>query len=186
MTVGTLVKITNNRKLMIKIDDATHQFLTSKCIRLLKLKDLPTDRLPTFTLTKSSDSLDSDKSPKLGDSEGNVNFFVMLSLDKYDKPNCSKFESLVKKQVSFNGIVSTYDFIPDGDTKQVIGCNYTLTGSIHATKLQPTAFDKYIDKRVDNILNPPPMTEFEQQLSDELDQELLNRLPKSKPQLIRQ
>lgn len=112
MTLGTLTKINSNKKLMINIDEKTYNAIKEKALKFAKYHSLPEDKLPTFTM-KNDDK---------------TSYFVMLSLDKYDKPSIGRFEKMTKKRVSFDGNFTKYDFIPDGMTEEerVKGFNYTL------------------------------------------------------------
>ena len=112
MTIATLVKITPNKKLMMKITESTYDYIVARLIAECKKKGFPTTRLAVF-------SFDGDES------EGEVHF-VMISLDKYDKQNMQKFEQLLKKDVAVQYRFKSYDFIPDGQDEQVCGINLEL------------------------------------------------------------
>ena len=109
--IGTLIKITANKKLMMKISETAFDSITDRLTSEYKKKDFPTDRLASFTLE---------------DDDGNDNYFVMISLDKYDKQNMRKFEQLLKKDVAFQFRLKPYDFIPEGQDEQVCGINLEL------------------------------------------------------------
>lgn len=111
MTIGTLVKITSAKKLMIKITQDTHDKLHTRLSADYKKKNFPIKRLATFSLESN---------------EGETNYFVTVSLDKYDRMNMAKFESLLKKEVLFQFRLKSYDFIPEGETDQICGVNLEL------------------------------------------------------------
>ena len=111
MTIGTLVKITSAKKLMIKITQDTHDKLIRRLSADYKKKNFPIKRLATFSLESN---------------EGETNYFVTVSLDKYDRMNMAKFESLLKKEVLFQFRLKSYDFIPEGETDQICGVNLEL------------------------------------------------------------
>jgi len=126
MTIATLVKITPARKLMMKISDKTYGMITGRLIAECKKKGFPTDRLATFPLANE---------------DGDESFFVMISLDKYDKQNMRKFEVLLKKDVAIQYRFKPYDFIPDGEDEQRCGINLELI-SIRQVDRQKLAADK--------------------------------------------
>ena len=111
MTIGTLIKITANKKLMMKISESAYDSIVARLIAECKKKGFPTNRLATFSLD---------------DDDGKENHFVMISLDKYDKQNMRKFEQLLKKDVAVQYRFKPYDFIPDGETEQRCGINLEL------------------------------------------------------------
>lgn len=178
MTLGTLIKVTNKRKLMIKIEEPTFKTLQKRFLKIAQQKDLDTDRLPTFTL--DNDSCD-------GVAAEEENYFIMLSLDKYDKPNCSRYEKMKRKLISFNGQVVTYAFIPEGETEQLTGMNFELTGSIRVIKPKVPVVsevsqdeDDHATALVNAILNPtnnaaPPhskLTELEQSIDADVEEQV--------------
>lgn len=118
MTIGELITITNNKKLMIKIDEQVKKFLLEKSISVAKKDKLPLDKckLPVFTSEETGDH------------------FLMLSLDKYDKANMSRFEKLRKEDIAFQGVFKSYNFTPDGETESLCGVNYVLIGNIRKMK----------------------------------------------------
>ena len=120
MTIATLVKITPAKKLMMKISDKTYGMITARLTGECKKKNFPTHRLATFTLE---------------DDEGEENYFMMISLDKYDKQNMPMFERLLRKEVAIQYRLKPYDFIPDGEDEQRCGINLELI-SIRAIKQQ--------------------------------------------------
>jgi len=130
--IGTLIKITANRKLMMKISETAFDSITDRLTSEYKKKDFPTDRLASFTLE---------------DDDGNDNYFVMISLDKYDKQCMRKFEQLLKKDVAFQFRLKPYDFIPDGQDEQVCGINLELI-SIRQVKAKPSPFVQLMDEMV--------------------------------------
>jgi len=131
MTIATLVKITPARKLMMKISDKTYGMITARLTGECKKKNFPTDRLATFTLE---------------DDQGEENYFMMISLDKYDKQNMPMFERLLRKEVAIQYRLKPYDFIPDGEEEQRCGINLELI-SIRAIKQQPVnEIDEIADK----------------------------------------
>ena len=111
MTIATLVKITPAKKLMMKISESAYDAITARLTAECKKKNFPQDRLATF-------SLEND--------DGEENYFVMISLDKYDKQNMRKFELLLKKDVAVQYRFKSYDFIPDGEDEQRCGINLEL------------------------------------------------------------
>ena len=117
MPTGQLVKITANRKLMIKINEATYSRIHDRLIEKLREKDFPTDRTALWTSkAATSDFADGDDA-----------YFVMITLDRYDKQNMEKFEAMVKSDVAFTFKHKPHDFIPIGQTEQVLGINLVLT-----------------------------------------------------------
>ena len=105
MTIGTLIKITAQKKLMVKITEKTHDYIRDRLIAECKKKNFPT-KLATFTIEDSH--------------------FMMISLDKYDKQNMRHFESLLKKEVTIQFRLKPYDFIPPGNDR-VCGINLEMT-----------------------------------------------------------
>ena len=130
--IGTLIKISANKKLMVKISETAFDSITDRLTSEYKKKGFPTDRLASFTLE---------------DDDGNDNYFVMISLDKYDKQCMRKFEQLLKKDVAIQFRLKPYDFIPDGQDEQVCGINLELI-SIRQVKAKPFPFVQLIDEAV--------------------------------------
>ena len=152
---GQLVKITANRKLMIKIDDDTFQKLRARLLSVLKLNKFPTDRLATF-------ELDND--------EGVKNNFVTISLDKYDKQLLErKFEPLVKKPIIFQCRPKAYDFISNDEKIQ--GVNLELT-SISLNKVKE-AFFQNLKKQKEAISQPE---EEDDHAQNDPDMQMIARL----------
>ena len=120
MTIGTLIKITANKKLMMKISESAYDSIDARLTAESYKKGFPTNRLATFSLD---------------DDDGKENHFVMISLDKYDKQNMRKFEQLLKKDVAVQYRFKPYDFIPDGEDEQRCGINLELV-SIRQIKQQ--------------------------------------------------
>jgi len=133
MTIATLVKITPNKKLMMKITESTYDYIVARLIAECKKKGFPTTRLSVF-------SFDGDEG------EGEVHF-VMITLDKYDKQNMRKFEQLLKKDVAVQYRFKPYDFIPEGETEQRCGINLELV-SIRQVKAKPSSFVQLMDEIV--------------------------------------
>ena len=133
MTIGTLIKITANKKLMMKISESAYDSIVARLIAECKKKGFPTTRLAVF-------SFDGDEG------EGEVHF-VMITLDKYDKQNMRKFEQLLKKDVAVQYRFKPYDFIPDGETEQRCGINLELV-SIRQVKAKPSPFVQLMDEIV--------------------------------------
>ena len=120
MTQGKLIKINSNKKLMINIDEKTYNALKDKALKYAKAFNLP-EKLPTFELEK----------------DGKKGYFVMVSLDKYDKQKMGMFEKMTKKNVSFDGSFTKYDFLPPTESsiprdeeERVRGFNYVLNTSM--------------------------------------------------------
>jgi len=105
MTIATLIKINQNKKLMMKISEKAYDIIHYRLMEESRKQNFPVERLATFTLTN-------DKDEENGNSHGCCNF-VMVSLDKYDKLNMLKFEKLLRKEVSFQYRLKPYDFIAD-------------------------------------------------------------------------
>jgi len=133
MTIATLVKITPNKKLMMKISESAYDSIVARLIAECKKKGFPTTRLAVF-------SFDGDEG------EGEVHF-VMISLDKYDKQCMRKFEQLLKKDVAVQYRFKPYDFIPEGETEQRCGINLELV-SIRQVKAKPSPFVQLMDEAV--------------------------------------
>ena len=109
MLYGTLIKITNTRKLMIKIEEGTYKFLSARLTSYAALKKTVMERPATFSLTND---------------DGEKTYFVMISLDKYDKGLLdTKFEPLLKKKISITYKFKTYSFTPEGADKPCSGIN---------------------------------------------------------------
>ena len=104
MTPGYLIKTTLNKKLLVKIDEKTWTILN---------KNLSVFHQKTATFT-------------MEDKDGQTGHFVMLSLDKYDKADMSKWEKLCKQDITFDAVPRPYDFTAD-DGQRIQGCNYTIT-----------------------------------------------------------
>ena len=111
MTIfGKLQKITNQKKLMILVDQETYERTTKTAQTAAKnLKDA---KLPTWSFT---------------DEEQETKFYVVIKLDRYDTNNLVKFERLVKHDVIINGNFKAYDFIPADATEQKCGVNFVLS-----------------------------------------------------------
>jgi hypothetical protein len=110
--IGQLIKITANKKLMVKIDKALSRQISATVHDAYKRRkfEYKEDRA-VFAL--------------VGD-DGEPAYFVLITLDKYDKLLLAKkFEPLVKKQVAIQYRVQHYDFA--GDDGQVQGINLVLT-----------------------------------------------------------
>ena len=152
---GQLVKITANRKLMIKIDQDTFDKLRARLLSVLKLNKFPSDRLATF-------ELDND--------EGVKNNFVTISLDKYDKQLLErKFEPLVKKPIIFQCRPKAYDFISNNEKIQ--GVNLELT-SISLNKVKE-AFFQNLKKQKEAISQPE---EEDDHAQNDPDMQMIARL----------
>ena len=118
---GNFTKITNQKKLLIKLDEKQYQFIHNRAI--LAAKPLGSQaKLPTWTMV----------------TEDGSTHFIVITLDKYDRGNLVKFEAMLKNRVNINGSFKTYDFIPDGTTEQICGVNYVLST---IRKLQPVCKD---------------------------------------------
>jgi len=102
MTIATLIKINQNKKLMMKISEKAYDIIHDRLYDECRKRNFPVERLATFTLTNDQDV---------------ENHFVMVSLDKYDKLNMPKFEKLLRKEVSFQYRLKPYDFIADDEKR---------------------------------------------------------------------
>jgi hypothetical protein len=131
MTIATLVKITPAKKLMMKISDKTYGMMTGRLIAECKKKGFPIDRIASFSLANE---------------DGDESFFVMISLDKYDKQNMRKFEQLLKKDVAIQYRMKPYDFIPDGQDEQRCGINLELV-SIRQIKPREVEIIEALDSK---------------------------------------
>jgi len=150
MLYGTLIKITNTRKLMIKIEEGTYKFLSTKLTNYAALKKIGMDRPATFTLTND---------------ENETNHFVMVSLDKYDKALLdTKFEPLLKKQVSITYRFKHYNFTPEGEEIVKSGINVELV-SIRKITPRVDVVDKIADEAARAAINPSPMNALERQVN---------------------
>ena len=170
MLYGTLIKITNTRKLMIKIEEGTYKFLSARLTSYAALKKTVMERPATFSLTND---------------DGEKTYFVMISLDKYDKGLLdTKFEPLLKKQISITYKFKTYSFTPEGEDKVCSGINVELvsirrfTPKAELADAQTLIVHAIADKAAQDAINPGPMNALEQQVDD--------RLPFGKPELKRQ
>ena len=169
MLYGTLIKITNTRKLMIKIEEGTHKFLSARLTSYAALKKVVMERPATFSLTND---------------ENEKQYFVMISLDKYDKALLdTKFERLLKKQVSITYKFKHYSFTPEGE-EQKQGVNVELvsirrfTPKAELADAQMLIVHAIADKAAQDAINPGPYGVLEQHVDD--------RLPFGKPELKRQ
>ena len=140
MTIATLVKITAQKKLMMKISESSYDNITARLTAECKKKNFPTERLATFTLEND---------------DGDDCHFMMISLDKYDKQNMRKFEMLLKKEVAIQYRMKPYDFIPDSNgharcqDEQVCGINLELI-SIRQIRKR-VVIDSDSDSEIDEI-----------------------------------
>lgn len=115
-----LVKITAQKKLMVKVTEETNEILE--------------DRVHTATLNKFGTTgtvgsgLQNIKRPHfiLDGDDGNEAYFAMIALDKYDKQRMRVFEHLLKKDISVEYKMATYDFVPDGEETALKGVNLQL------------------------------------------------------------
>ena len=110
MTIGTLVHITAQKKLMIKISEKTYDNLHDRLYDECKKKNYPTERLVVY-------SREND--------DGEEEHFAMVTPDKYDKQNMPKFERLLRKDINFSTRMKSYDFNNDDD-ERVCGINLEL------------------------------------------------------------
>ena len=160
--IGNLVKITSAKKLLMKISETAFDSIEDRLFAECRKKNFPTDRLATFTMT---------------DDDGKDNYFVMISLDKYDKQNMRKFELLLKKDVAVQYRFKSYDFIPDGEDEQRCGINLELI-SIRQVKpkIDPVVWlkdiataeiDKIADKAAARAINQSSELNAEEQAIDE-------------------
>ena len=166
MTIATLVKITPARKLMMKISEKTYDMISTRLTAECKKKGFSTDRLATF-------SLEND--------DGEENYFVMISLDRYDKQNMRKFEVLLKRDVAIQYRMKPYDFIPDGEDEQRCGINLELI-SIRQVKPRVDEVDKMVAARMSQSA---AKLNAEEQAVDEIVEKAVAELP-SPPKLERQ
>ena len=140
MTIATLVKITAQKKLMMKISESSYDNITARLTAECEKKNFRTDRLATFTLEND---------------DGDDCHFMMISLDKYDKQNMRKFEMLLKKEVAIQYRMKPYDFIPESNgharcsDEQVCGINLELI-SIRQIRKR-VVIDSDSDSEIDEI-----------------------------------
>ena len=112
--IGQLIKITANKKLMVKIDESLFRQITAM------LTDAYKRRKFEYKGDRTVFALDNEN--ELEESA----YFVLITLDKYDKLLLAKkFEPLVRKQVAIQYRMQHYDFA--GDDGRVQGINLVLT-----------------------------------------------------------
>ena len=169
MLYGTLIKITNTKKLMIKIEQDAHKFISTKLTSYATLKKIKMDRPATFTMIND---------------EGETGYFVSISLDKYDKALLdTKFEPLLKKQVSITYKFKHYSFTPEGEEEVKSGVNVELV-SIRKITPRVDVVDKIADDAARAAIDPPsPMNALERQVNAMI---LPDVLPVGRPELKRQ
>ena len=128
--LGRLVKITAQKKLMVRVSQKTYDFISIRAHTLAASKfgtDIPY-KYPMF---------------KLEDDEGEDNYFCMISLDRYDKQLLErKFEPLLRQDISVVYKLTSYSFIPEGEDAPVEGINVTLTGIRKFTGKEPLFEEK--------------------------------------------
>jgi len=163
MTIATLVKISAQKKLMMKISEQTYDSISARLTAECKKKNFPTERLATFLLEND---------------DGEDNYFVMISLDRYDKQNMRKFELLLKKDVAFQYRFKSFNFIPDGETEQRCGINLELISiRQYKPKVDPVVWlkdivaraeiDEIADKAAARAINPATELNAEELAIDE-------------------
>ena len=174
MLYGTLIKITNTKKLMIKIGEDTHKFISTKLTSYAALKKINMDRPATFTMT---------------DDEGETEYFVSISLDKYDKALLdTKFEPLLKKQISITYRFKPYSFTPEGEDIVKSGVNVELvsirkfTVKIERVDAPMLVIHGIADKAAQDAINPGPMNALELQVNAMIKDDVL---PIGRPELKR-
>lgn len=146
MTCATLIKINQNKKLMMKITEKTFTIVHDRLMAESRKRNFPVERLATFTLTNDRDE---------------ENFFLMVSLDKYDKLNMLKIEKMLRKEASFQYRLKPYDFIADNEKR--CGINVELVSirqhQERAVKLnaEEQAIDEDVEKQVAEQLPSPPV-----------------------------
>ena len=167
MLYGTLIKITNTKKLMIKIEQDAHKFISTKLTSYAALKKIKMDRPATFCLTNDDE----------------ISYFVSISLDKYDKALLdTKFEPLLKKQVSITYKFKCYSFTPEGEEIVKSGINVELV-SIRKITPRVDVVDKIADEAARAAIDPPsPMNALERQVNAMI---LPDVLPVGRPELKR-
>jgi hypothetical protein len=129
--IGQLIKITANKKLMVKIDKPLSRQISAA------VHDAYMRRKFEYKGDRTVFVLDGDDEPA---------YFVLITLDKYDKLLLAKkFEPLVKKQVAIQYRMQHYDFA--GDDGQVQGINLVLTNISKSKQQRETeAFEAVADE----------------------------------------
>lgn len=149
---GILTKITNQKKLLIRLDEKQYLFVDHRAKMATKKFGKP--HLPVWEWKND---------------KGESNYFMTVVLDKYDKANMPKFEVLLKLKVGITGCLKTYDFTPAGSTEPVQGVNFELT-SIYRCKIQP---EKSVEKQLEK---PTTLTREESEIADKFAKEAETRL----------
>ena len=112
-----LVKITAQKKLMVKLTYPTYTTLVSRVTALAHKKfpeyvEIP--KFPTFILEND---------------DGETSHFCMIALDKYDKQLLErKFEPHLRKDIAIEYRLADYDFTPADQDEPIRGINVQLTG----------------------------------------------------------
>ena len=118
--IGQLIKITASKKLMVKISKELSRKISAS------IHDAYKRNKYEYKGDRTVFALDNDDDTSA--------YFVLISLDKYDKLLLAKkFEPLVKKQVTIQYRLQSYDFM--GDDGRVQGINLVLT-NINKSKEQ--------------------------------------------------
>ena len=113
---GRLVKITAQKKLMVRVTTKTYD----------RIEDVANDAAKNAF----DGTLRGIKTPEfsLQSDNGEWSYFCMVSLDKYDKQLMErKFEPLLKKDVCITYKTATYEFTAEKE-KVIQGVNLVLTG----------------------------------------------------------
>lgn len=128
---GTLVKITQDKKLMISLDPKQYDFCTQRVTFMTRKFDNPLK--PTFDLVND---------------EGDQKCFIKITLDKYDKQDMSKYEKHLKEKITIFGNFKQYDFKGDED-KIIQGCSFMMsTVKFYPKKVeQPKLLEEYLKEQ---------------------------------------
>ena len=168
---GKLQKITNQKKLMIQVDQETYERTMKTAKALAKNLRLGEAKLPTWTFAPDDeDSFNGPQAPK---------FYVMVKLDRYDMNNIVKFERLVRHEVIVNGNFKAYDFIPEGETEQKCGVNFVLTSiSKRPVKKdnEEKEFERIAKAGFEKTKGAAPLSPTEQELSELIEKRVSQQL----------
>ena len=123
MTVGKLIKINEQKKLVMKIGKPTYDNLLKRMQAIADQFDYAKPRFAVWSFV---------------DDCGEEQYRLNVKLDKYDIRNLEKFERLLREDVSFFGRLQSYDFF-DQARGNVCGVNYTLTSIRKLVKARPVS-----------------------------------------------
>lgn len=101
---GHVIKTTPSRKLMVKIAKEDYDTLHAK----LQQKH---EKTATFELV---------------DDDGEPSYFVMLTLDKYERHRMERYEALVGNEVTFGIVTKPYSFEDQESGETISGCNVVI------------------------------------------------------------